>query len=78
MGDEMEWFNDTERLTPKPEWIEYMSSQAQGIIFRISQGAVCLQYFAEHGCTKRVQRNTGRYLVFCILVLSLFLVILNG
>ena len=23
MGDEMEWFNNTERLTLKPEWMEY-------------------------------------------------------
>ena len=38
----------------------------------ISQGAVCLQDIAERGCTKRVHRDTGRYLVFCIMVLSLF------
>ena len=73
MGNDMEWFNNTERLTLKPEWMEILGSQSAIYNIRVSKAQYIYNLIARRGCTKHVQRNTGRYLVFCILVLSLLL-----
>ena len=53
--------------------MEILSSQSAIYNISVRKARFIYNLLARRGCTKRVQRNTGRYLIFCILVLSLLL-----
>ena len=57
----------------KPEWMKILSSQSAIYNISVRNAWFIYNLSARRSCTKRVQQNTGRYLVFCILVSSLLL-----
>ena len=57
----------------KPEWMKMLSSQSAIYNISVRKAQFIYNLLARRWCTKHVKRNTGRYLVFCILVLSLLL-----
>ena len=55
MDYEMEWFNNAERLTLKPEWMKILISHSAIYNISVRKAQFIYNLLARHSCTKLVQ-----------------------